>query len=276
MSLKGKAQEVLKIIKDGGFHNIAGAWVNIEEEITYSVENTVLYRPNSFGDLTKKNDTSSKTKTTVIDVTDETTQVAAQRLVNEGYDNLVLLSFASARNPGGGFINGAKAQEEDLARCSTIYPCLLSKPEYYEINRSQKSMLYTDHMIYSPKVPWFRVKSRDKPNNVFLASVITAPAPNANQALRHGEKQASIQLALHRRCGQVLDVARQNKHRNIVLGAWGCGVFGNDPAMVAGAFKDWLTTPLFEAAFDKVVFAVYDRSKDQAVYTAFCTEKPSL
>ena len=71
-----------------------------------------------------------------------------------------MLNFASARNPGGGFLRGAKAQEEDLCRCSGLYETLLECPTYYSVNRHQKSMMYTDHIIYSPKVVFFRTGGR--------------------------------------------------------------------------------------------------------------------
>lgn len=267
MSLKQKAKETLQILQDGGFRNKAGDRVDISAGIRFAVENTVLYTPEQFASLTRDN--ASNSGEPVFDVTTETTQIAASRLVREGCEDLVLLNFASARNPGGGFINGAKAQEEDLTRCSALYDCLMSQPEYYNVNREQKSMLYTDHVIYSPGVPWFRTRSRDDPDEVFLASVITAPAPNANQARRRGVHDSSIEAALHRRCGQVLGVARENGHRNILLGAWGCGVFGNNPSTVAKAFKDWLLRKAFKTAFDRVVFAVYSNSKEKATYSAF-------
>jgi uncharacterized protein (TIGR02452 family) len=79
------------------------------------------------------------------------------RLVQEeGVDDPVVLNFASARNVGGGFLNGARAQEEDLARSCGLFRCLETQPEYYEVNRRTASLLYTDHIIYSPRVPWFR------------------------------------------------------------------------------------------------------------------------
>ena len=90
------------------------------------------------------------------EVSAETTGAAALRLRGEGGERVLALNFASAKNAGGGFINGAKAQEEDLARASALYPCLIGQRGYYEANRRCGSMIYTDHLIYSPDVPFFR------------------------------------------------------------------------------------------------------------------------
>src|SRR5262249_60941792 len=104
---------------------------------------------------------------------------AARRLYeDEGEQNAVALNFASARNPGGGFLGGAKAQEEDLARRSALYACLLTQRPYYDANRAERSLLYTDHIIYSPSVPFFRDRALDLVESPFCASIITAPAPN--------------------------------------------------------------------------------------------------
>src|SRR4029079_8799885 len=117
-----------------------------------------LYTPAQASSITLKPTSAPRA---AIEVTDETTQIAARRLVeSEGVTDLVLLNFASARNAGGGFINGAKAQEEDLCRCSGLYPCLMSQPGYYEANRNNRSAIYTDHLIYSPQVPLFRARNR--------------------------------------------------------------------------------------------------------------------
>jgi uncharacterized protein (TIGR02452 family) len=103
----------------------------------------------------------------------------------------------------------------------------------------------------------------------YLCSVITAPAPNAGEALRAGEARTAISEALRNRAGLVLAIAQAHAERNLVLGAWGCGVFRNDPAEVAAVFADWLAADRFRGAFDHVTFAIYDRSKDQGTLTAF-------
>jgi len=266
MSLKDKAQEVLAIIDAGGFE-VSGRWTDISAQVKYCVENSRTYAP--VDDEPIASTTSAEGKGFVIEVTDESTQLAAKRLVHEGCDDLVLLNFASAHKPGGGFINGAKAQEEDLARCSALYPCLTSQVEYYESNHAQASMLYTDYAIYSPKVPWFRTRSCDNPNELFFASVITAPAPNARLALSQGNSAEEIESVLQRRCRRILSIAKDNAHRSILLGAWGCGVFGNNPSTVARAFHDALKSPAFSSAFDRVVFAIYDQSMGQKVLATF-------
>ena len=235
-----------------------------------AVNGTVLYTPEQGFNLLQSQSPYSVRKP-AIEVTPETTQIAARRLVQEdGCNDLVLLNYASARNPGGGFLNGAKAQEEDLARCSGLYPCLLAQPKYYEHNRAHSSPLYSDHIIYSPQVPWFRTTSRNLLEEIFPASVITAPAPNAGQALRRDADQwPEIETTLRRRAGIVLAIAREKGHRTLLLGAWGCGVFQNQPKMVADAFGDWLARPEFLGCFDRVVFAVYDPSRHKNTLQAF-------
>ncbi len=276
MFLKNVAKETLTILENGHYVTSSGIVVAFLSEQKAAIAGTRLYTPEQLHTmLTSQHDcqkVAPKPETDlVIKVTDETTQIAARRLIqDEGCHDLVLLNYASARNPGGGFINGAKAQEEDLARCSGLYPCLTTQPDYYEANRQQHSLLYTDHIIYSPKVPFFRTHSRNLLENLFLASIITAPAPNAGEVLRrHADAEPVIEATLRRRAGMVLAVARENGHRSLLLGAWGCGVFRNDPSMVAGAFGHWLTSPEFVNCFDQVVFAVYDPRKDKSVLQAF-------
>jgi len=270
MSLKETATETLQILEAGYFFAPDGRVVDVEPSLTKAVESTRLYTPEQASAVFEGLSSASSQRGT-IEVTAETTQIAARRLVeSESITDLVLLNFASARNAGGGFINGAKAQEEDLCRCSGLYPCLMSQPRYYEANRNNKSAIYTDHLIYSPKVPWFRARNRNRPDTLFLASVITAPAPNAGVVLRNESGSLSdIAEALRRRAGLVLAVAADNGHRTILLGAWGCGVFRNDPALVADAFGRWLESDKFSGAFDRVVFAIYDQSKERTTLSAF-------
>ncbi|MEM6925590.1 MAG: TIGR02452 family protein [Myxococcota bacterium] len=267
MSLRGTAQETLRICEEGGYEAPSGAWRTIEDELVAAVDRTRLYRPGDHPRLSLADGTSRAR----VRVDEGTTQAWARALVqDEGRRDLVLLNFASARNPGGGFLNGARSQEEDIARASALYPCLLGAPGYYEANRETRSLLYTDHVIYSPRVPFFRERNRRLLETPFLASVITAPAPNAGQVLRRDPTAGpEIEATLRRRAGQVLAVARDRGHRRVLLGAWGCGVFRNDPEVVADAFGAWLGREPFAEAFDEVRFAIYDPTRAQPNLGAF-------
>lgn len=270
MSLIHIVEETLTILDKSRYLSESGRSVEFLSEQKAAVDGTRLYTPDQLQSLLTKKNISEETDL-AIEVTDETTQVAAQRLVQiERCDDLVLLNYASARNPGGGFLRGARAQEEDLARCSGLFPCLMTQPAYYEANRIENSLLYTDHIIYSPEVPFFRTHSRNLLENIFLASVITAPAPNAGECLRRNSHAGpAIEEALQRRAGNILAVARDNGHRSLLLGAWGCGVFRNDPNRVADIFGHWLISPEFEGWFVRAVFAVYDPRKDKGTLRAF-------
>jgi uncharacterized protein (TIGR02452 family) len=264
MSLSGVAKQTVEIVGHGSYVAPSGKTVDLRTVIDAAIRGTLLYRPSAFEELSWPRGADDATAAH-ISVTPETTAEAARRLVEaEGVPHVAALNFASAKNPGGGFLGGAKAQEEDLARCSALYACQLTQREFYDANRAGPSMLYTDHLIYSPDVPFFRDERHALLEAPFLVSLITSPAPNAGEASSRGRNEGRhVHATLERRAGQVLAVAAAHGHRCLVLGAWGCGVFRNDPREVASAFALWLDHPRFRGAFDRVVFAVYERSKDR-------------
>jgi putative RNA 2'-phosphotransferase len=206
--------------------------------------------------------------TTTITVTGETTIDALVRLAPAG-GHLGCLSFASAKRPGGGFLNGAQAQEESLARASGLYPCLHGHPEYYARNKAFGSALYLDLVLYSPHVPFFRDDHGGWLPAPMLASVITAAAPNAT-ALREADRfdEGDVAEVLANRSELVLAVAAHHRIDRLVLGAWGAGVFGNDPAAVAAVFRDLLRGP-FAGVFTEVVFAVLGTRESSVNHRAF-------
>lgn len=208
MSLKGIAQQTLDVVER-------------------AVQGTVLYRPGDYRRLASSESSGGRPR---IEVTSEKTGEASRRLVEEGVPHVAALNFASAKNPGGGFLGGAKAQEEDLARCSALYPCLITQREYYDVNRAEHSPLYTDHLIYSPDVPFFRDEALDFLEQPFHVSILTAPAPNAGAAQRNAPHlMAHLPGVFRARALKVLQVAAHQGHRTLVLGAWGCGAFRNNP-----------------------------------------------
>ncbi|HVF84612.1 MAG TPA: TIGR02452 family protein, partial [Abditibacteriaceae bacterium] len=206
-------------------------------------------------------------------VTGETTLQAAQRLAssNKGNARTLCLDFASAKNPGGGFLAGSQAQEESLARSSALYICQLSQPAMYDFHRRLGTCLYSDHMILSPDVPVFRDDDGALLETPFLSSFVTSPAVNAG-AVRRNEPQnvALIEPTMRQRLRKVLLLARAFEYSNLVLGAWGCGVFQNEADYIARLFFDALGRGgEFGKSFECVVLAVYDTTPEQKVLTSF-------
>jgi len=188
----------------------------------------------------------------------------------KGKGGIGILNFASAKNPGGGFLNGAQAQEESLAMCSNLYLTQIKKPEYFNANRACNSMLYTDYMIYSKDVVFIREDTNKFWGKPMLASVLTAPAVNMGQYLLKGNANLSYaETVMKDRMRKILKVFASRGDKTLILGAYGCGVFRNDPKTIAGFFVDLLKGEGLERHFTELVFAVYDNSKGKNVYNAF-------
>jgi uncharacterized protein (TIGR02452 family) len=152
------AQETVEILNRGRYTSAAGTEVDISSQLRSSVEATALIRPADWtGIVNAARSRGNPHRAGRIEVTAETTTMALRRLVvEEGQHHVGALNFASAKNAGGGFLNGSQAQEESLARASGLHATLLSQAEYYQANRACRSLLYTDHAIVSPGVPIIR------------------------------------------------------------------------------------------------------------------------
>ena len=204
-----------------------------------------------------------------IKVTNRDSFVAAKDYVDKG--KTVVLNFGSAKHPGGGFEVGANAQEESLCRASTLYASLISKEgkEFYKQQYPYLRDLYASHVLLSPSVVVFKGEMGKILKNSFELGVITAAAVNANTALRNGYTPERIKAEMLERIRAVLRVALYNKYDNIILGAWGCGAFGNPPEMIAELFNYVLKTELYSAGFKNIEFAVFDKSPTLDNYRVF-------
>lgn len=263
------AKETLSILDRGWYNSPDGRRVNIGQLQSMSESGAVLYTPDQRPDLLaeaeKIANNGGRRFDLKIDVRNETTFNAARRLRENGNARVLALNFASARNVGGGFLNGASAQEEALCRASGLYPTLSNNFKYYEANRAQSSCLYTHHMIYSPDVPVFRDDKDKLVDKFFTTSVITAPAPNRG-ALENNEPAAipRIGAVFLERIEMLLAIAVVNGYHRVVLGAWGCGAFRNDGNEVAEYFRTQLEdNPRFKGMFSHAAFAILDTSKEE-------------
>ena len=259
-NLRAMAAETMAIIAAGRYRSPGGRDVELGASVRAAVAGTRLYRPGEVMPAPVPDDPAAPTTA----VTNETSLAAARRL-GAGAACLV---FASAKHPGGGFLSGAQAQEESIARASALYPCQQAASEFYDYHRRQGDLRYSDRVIYSPGVPVFRGDDGALLDEPYPVSFITAAAPNLGAILANQPAAAAgVPAVLAARAERVLAVAAAHGHRELVLGAWGCGVFRNDPAVVAATFAGCLARA--RGLFDHVVFAVLDHQRGRPALTAF-------
>lgn len=147
----------------------------------------------------------------MISVRNESTLTAARRLAEAG-EHPVALNFASAKHPGGGWLSGARAQEETLARASALVACIAGDSMYAR-NAALGDALYTDDAIYSPGVPVFRDDAGMLLPEPYLCAFITAPAVNAGVVLeRDRSRRAEVRATMARRVARGLDIAALHEH----------------------------------------------------------------
>lgn len=184
-----------------------------------------------------------------------------------------ILNFASAKNPGGGVVNGASAQEECICRISTLYPCLANDDimnKFYIPHRAMfTDTLYNDDLIFTPGVVCLKtdedIPSPRRTSEWFTVDVITCASPNLSSHTKVSDEELEqIQLA---RLERVFLTAINEGAEVLILGAFGCGAFRNPPKVVARAMKQ--LTDKYAAYFKTIEFAVYCPPNKPANYEAF-------
>lgn len=219
------------------------------EEIEHCAETATTYK----SDFSYNPTGSTRSALKVIDAT---TSEAAKEYALRGKGKVAVLDFASYKNPGGGFINGSIAQEESLCHDSFLYNVLQRLPLYYRWNSSRLNYgLYTNRGLYLRDVIFPLEPS-------FHVDVIVVAAPNVGAAMNyhHIAEQTAFD-ALESRIDFVLGIAANNSVNTLILGAFGCGVFRNNPYHVASVFKELLSSKYH--CFDRVVFAVPKGKRDK-------------
>lgn len=270
-----QGQATVEIVERGWYETAGGRRVEIADDVRHCLANTSLHTPNQLQELVDRTQSPAMRQQTTpltYHVTGETTLEAARRWVTRhNRPNVLALNFASAKNPGGGFLGGSQAQEESLARSSALYASLLTQPTYYDVNRASSSALYTDHLILSRDVPVFRDDYGNLLETPYPLSILTAPAVNAG-AVQTNSPQLAPQIlpAMRARLTKLLALAAAENFEHLLLGAWGCGVFRNDPRAIAQLFADALLHDhRFRGRFHTVTFAVLDTTPDQRIISPF-------
>ncbi|KAG9389650.1 Conserved hypothetical protein CHP02452 [Carpediemonas membranifera] len=246
------AQETLQILEKG-FYTINGRNIDISAAMAAAKGSLTYYSPDNAPNVPQ----APKGKhATTIEITDETTLEAAARLTaTHPEQSVMVLNFASAKNPGGGFLGGSQAQEESLARSTGLYPCIVGH-EIYEVGKACGTCLYTHAMTHCRDVPVIRNDSGAL-IEPFTVSVVSSAAVNrgALEAKNNTGELAQAQAVMDERARIMLNVCAAQGHDVLVLGAWGAGVFKNSSADIAKMFADLLLGD-FEGSFRHVTFAI--------------------
>lgn len=154
MRLQAITNDTLRILESGGYDH-RGRRVEIGAAVARARSATRAYAPSELASLVAAHARVPCARRGDVSVTAESTAACAHRLSLAGA-RVACLNFASAKNPGGGFLGAAKAQEEQLCRASGLYPTLLAQRIDYDENRQHRDARYTDWAITSPDVPVFR------------------------------------------------------------------------------------------------------------------------
>ncbi|MFJ8103089.1 TIGR02452 family protein [Lysinibacillus sp. NPDC096212] len=269
MNRKEIAQETLRI-QEQGYYKYGNEQIDFAEAQKFSEKNSELIDPKQGKDIVKEYLNLPKLQQqSVYSLGNEATVKAIIDFAATGKEKIGVLNFASAKNPGGGFLKGAMAQEESLAASSGLYKTQLCNEGYYKANRSNRSMMYTNYAIYSPDVVFFRDERFALMKQPVTASVLTLPAVNYGQALAKGEDSQEAERVMKDRMRLALALFAYKGDKHLILGAYGCGVFRNDPQKIATWWRELLEDEGFGQLFTEIRFAVLDTSKNHSCISAF-------
>jgi len=274
-NLREIASSTLEKIEAGSYE-LNGVTYDLTSDVEYLKQNTEYYAPDSeLGNWSTSNipDRAETISTTRISLLEISTLKGARRLstylasssIEDNQKIIGVLNFASAKNPGGGFIRGAQAQEESLARSSTLYPSLMTSPgkAFYSLHKKDpKDGYYSHAMIYSPRVLFFRDDTGGWKEPIQVDILVSA-AVNAGVARRKlaeigSTDESEIESTMKERMARVLYLFEKKGVKNLVLGSFGTGVFRNKVELVASIWLELLVgeSARFGKSFDRVVFAV--------------------
>lgn len=253
---------------------------NLRAAIQESIKATTFYAADDYPDLPAR-----RFKKTAVSVVRRRSLDAAIAMQKRHLElKITVHNFASATNPGGGVRHGARAQEESLCRCTTLYPVLNTQENmdrYYTVNRERGDSIYDDACLYTPEIVVCK-SDIDRPARLprdkwDLVDVITIAAPNLrarpNNEYNPGDAQPArltdeeLFKLQETRIRHMFTVVAHHGADIFVTGAFGCGAFKNNPEVVASVYKKIL--PEFEGCFKEVVFAIYCRPNETQNFDAF-------
>ncbi|MCD7894776.1 MAG: TIGR02452 family protein [Erysipelotrichaceae bacterium] len=185
-------------------------------------------------------------------------------------DKVLVLNLASATEPGGRSRKGASAQEENLCQRTSLLLSLESEDaqKYYEYNKALKTRMGSNAIMISPNVEVIKDNSFELLDEPFEIAVMSCGAPMIRLGLE-GMTHEEYEALLYKRIQGMLKVAISQDYHHLILGAFGCGVYGNDAAVVSDIFDKVIKDFNCYQLFDSIDFAVLCNPKKDYNYKEF-------
>ncbi len=234
------AAENRKIARSGAYNCADGKTVTLPENGAALARKTLLLMPETLPDASRAVPFRISENLRACD-----TISAVLSLREEGVSGeIIALNFANAMFAGGGYRLGGDAQEESLCRCSLLYYALLPHGEYYWKHRLRPSPLYSSRMLLSPDVPVIRRMDGTLLETPQMCTFLTSAAVNRYYAKCLFIREKTITAAMQERIDGFICAMAKRKPAAVVLGAFGCGMFGNRREtvlpMIENAVNRWL------------------------------------
>lgn len=164
------------------------------------------------------------------------------------------LVFASAKNPGGGVLRGAKAQEEVICATSNVFNYLSGQKEFYADNKKTKIKEYLDEALFAENVTFFFDQYGNRLKNV-KSNLLFYPAPNRELVSKEVARKV-----FKKRLSHILTFAATQNFKTLILGEWGCGVFGNDSSDIGPALKAAMQDS--GLGIEQIIFTIFDNKNN--------------
>lgn len=209
--------------------------------------------------IAKDYKSEQKYNTQIIVQKSDSLSTAREIISNDDTAKVLVLNFASYKNPGGRYLDGCSAQEECLCRQSTLYPYLEAQKDFYNKNKKHlNSGFYGNEMIVTPNIKIFRDKDNNLLSDIINIGVITSAAINKSWITRFRHNLLDeCNPAMLERMDCILGLANLHGYTHLILGAYGCGVFKNDATEIAEIWK-FLLENKYKGAFKVVIHSIPD------------------
>ena len=259
------------------------AWIKTDPDLMAAVAaaklRTTVFFENDYPFFNENNTCDGKISVTAL----RTFQAAMKIRESDPDVKIAVMNFANAFHAGGGVTTGSGAQEESLCRTSTLYPLIYRRTlrdtfykHHCELNtpKASDALIYTEGVVICktdedfpkrmPKEKWTTV------DVIAVAAPDVREKSNRHAPLTNGGTYMSdaelfgchVKRAIH-----ILTCVAAKGAEALVLGAFGCGAFHNNPQVVARAYKTALE--VFPKVFRKVEFAIFCPPGDTENYVVF-------